>query len=36
MIRKGQVEGIGKGDIRGQVRFVAGLFEVAAQIGMRC
>ncbi len=30
MIRKGQVEGIGKGDIRGQVRFVAELFEVAA------
>jgi transposase, IS6 family len=30
MIRKGQVEGIGKGDIRGQVRFVAGLFNVAA------
>jgi len=30
MIRKGQVEGIGKGDIRGQVRFVADLFEVAA------
>jgi transposase-like protein len=25
MIRKGQVEGIGKGDIRGQVRFVADL-----------
>jgi transposase, IS6 family len=30
MIRKGQVEGIGKGDIRGQVRFVADLFTVAA------
>src|SRR5215813_11147204 len=30
MIRKGQVEGIGKGGIRGQVRFVAELFEVAA------
>jgi transposase, IS6 family len=30
MIRKGQIEGIGKGDIRGQVRFVAGLFNVAA------
>ncbi|HEY9433740.1 MAG TPA: IS6 family transposase [Blastocatellia bacterium] len=30
MIRKGQVEGIGKGDIRGQVRFVADLFNVAA------
>ena len=30
MIRKGQVEGIGKGDIRGQVRFMAVLFEVAA------
>jgi hypothetical protein len=30
MIRKGQVEGIGKGDIRGQVRFVEILFKVAA------
>jgi transposase, IS6 family len=30
MIRKGQVEGIGKCDIRGQVRFVADLFKVAA------
>jgi hypothetical protein len=30
MLRKGQVEGIGKGDIRGQVRFVADLFKVAA------
>jgi transposase, IS6 family len=30
MIRKRQVEGIGKGDIRGQVRFVADLFKVAA------
>src|SRR5262245_12472242 len=30
MIRKGQVEGIGKADIRGQVRFVADLFNVAA------
>jgi transposase, IS6 family len=30
MIRKGQVEGIGKGDIRGQVRFVESLFKVAA------
>ena len=30
MIQKGQVEGIGKGDIRGQVRFVADLFNVAA------
>lgn len=30
MIRKGQVEGIWKGDIRGQVRFVADLFNVAA------
>ena len=30
MIRKGQVEGIGKGDIRGEVRFVADLFNVAA------
>ena len=30
VIRKGQVEGIRKGDIRGQVRFVADLFNVAA------
>jgi transposase, IS6 family len=30
MIRKGQVEGIGKGNIRGQVRFVESLFKVAA------
>ena len=30
MIRKGQIEGIEKGDIRGQVRFVADLFNVAA------
>ncbi len=30
MIRKGQVRGVGKGDIPGQVTFVAGLFGVAA------
>jgi IS6 family transposase len=30
MIRKGQVRGVGKGDIRGQVTFVARLFGVAA------
>jgi transposase, IS6 family len=30
VIRKGHVEGIGKGDMRGQVRFMADLFEVAA------
>jgi transposase, IS6 family len=30
IIRKGQVEAIRKGDIRGQVRFVADLFKVAA------
>jgi transposase-like protein len=30
MIRKGQIEGIGIGDIRGQVRFVANLVNVAA------
>jgi transposase-like protein len=30
IIRKGQVEGIGKGDIRGQVRFVSTLFTIAA------
>ena len=31
MIRKGQIEGIEKGDIRGQVKFVADLFNVAAR-----
>jgi transposase-like protein len=30
IIRKGQIEGVGKGDIRGQVRFVSNLFRVAA------
>jgi transposase, IS6 family len=30
MIRKGQVSGVGKGDIPGQVTFIAGLFGVAA------
>ena len=30
MIRKGQVRGVGKGDINGQVSFIAGLFGVAA------
>jgi hypothetical protein len=30
MLRKGQVTGVGKGDIRGQVTFVAHLFGVAA------
>ena len=30
MIRKGQVRGVGKGDITGQVAFIAGLFGVAA------
>jgi len=30
IIRKGQVEGIRKGDIREQVRFMADLFKVAA------
>src|SRR5499433_4477566 len=30
IIRKGQIEGIEIGDIRGQVRFVANLFNVAA------
>ena len=30
IIRKGQVVGVGKGDIQGQVRFVEGLFGVAA------
>jgi transposase, IS6 family len=30
MIRKGQVRGVGKGDIKGQVSFIASLFAVAA------
>jgi transposase, IS6 family len=30
MIRKGQIEGIRKGNIHGQVRFVADLFNIAA------
>jgi transposase, IS6 family len=30
MIRKGQVRGVNKGDIAGQVSFIAGLFGVAA------
>src|SRR5512145_3246440 len=30
IIRKGQIEGVGKGDIRGQVRFVLNLFMLAA------
>jgi transposase, IS6 family len=30
MIRKGQIEGVGKGDIRGHVRFVSNLFMFAA------
>ena len=30
IIRKGQIEGIGKGAIRGQVRFVSNLFMIAA------
>jgi transposase, IS6 family len=30
MIRKGQVRGVGKGDISGQVSFIADLFGVAA------
>ena len=29
IIRKGQIEGVGKGDIRGQVRFVSSLFSIA-------
>jgi len=29
IIRKGQIEGVGKGDIRGQVRFVSSLFCIA-------
>jgi hypothetical protein len=29
MIRKGQVAGVGKGDITGQVTFIAHLFGVA-------
>jgi len=30
MIRKGQLHGVGKGDILGQVKFIASLFEVAS------
>jgi transposase, IS6 family len=30
MVRKGQIEGVGKGDVQGQVRFVESLFMVAA------
>jgi len=30
MVRKGQIEGVGKGAIQGQVRFVSNLFMVAA------
>ena len=30
MVRKGQIEGVGKGDVKGQVRFVESLFQVAA------
>ena len=30
MVRKGQIEGVGKNDIQGQVRFVSNLFMVAA------
>ena len=30
IIRKGQIVGVGKGDIQGQVRFAEGLFGVAA------
>ena len=30
LIRKGQIEGVGKGNIRGQGRFVSNLFMIAA------
>ena len=30
IIRKGQIEGVGKGDILGQIRFVSNLFMLAA------
>jgi transposase, IS6 family len=30
MVRKGQIEGVGKGDVEGQERFVESLFNVAA------
>src|SRR5262245_47612692 len=30
MVRKGQIEGVSKGDIQGQVRFVESLFKVTA------
>jgi IS6 family transposase len=29
IIRKGQIEGVGKGDIRGKGRFVSSLFSIA-------
>ena len=30
MIRKGQVEGVKKGDVKGQVEFIANMFQIAA------
>jgi transposase, IS6 family len=30
LMRKGQIEGVGKGDIQGHVRFVSNLFMIAA------
>jgi transposase, IS6 family len=30
MIRKGQMHGVGKGDILDQVKFIASLFEIAS------
>jgi hypothetical protein len=30
MIRKGQIEGVGKDDIQGQAKFVSNLFMIAA------
>ncbi|MCP4746873.1 MAG: integrase [Desulfobacteraceae bacterium] len=30
MIRKGQIEGIEKGDIKSQVQFIEDLFQIAA------
>lgn len=30
MMRKGQVQGVNKGDVRGQISFIARLFSVVA------
>jgi hypothetical protein len=35
MIRKGQIAGIGRGEIQMQVKFVSNLFGIAAWIGVQ-